>query len=67
MWGILRYCGEFLTLRYYGGCLFEEGYSIDVTPDRLIYVPKVLSVQVVPSGEVRMVPESPTDTKSPFP
>ena len=47
--------------------VFLGGYSIDVTPVRLIYVPKVLSVQVVPSGEVRMVPESPTDTKSPFP
>ena len=30
-------------------------------------VPEVLSVQVVPSVEVRMVPESPTVTKSPFP
>ena len=29
-------------------------------------VPEVLSVQVVPSGEVRMVPDSPTVTKSPF-
>ena len=47
--------------------VLELGYSIDVTPVRLIYVPKVLSVQVVPSGEVRMVPELPTTTKSPFP
>ena len=28
-------------------------------------VPEVLSVQVVPSGEVRMVPESPTVTNNP--
>jgi len=34
---------------------------------RLYDVPEVLEVQVVPSDEVRMVPESPTDTKSPFP
>ena len=30
-------------------------------------VPEVLEVHVVPSVEVRMVPESPTVTKSPFP
>ena len=30
-------------------------------------VPEVLSVQVIPSGEVRMVPKKPTVTKSPFP
>ena len=34
---------------------------------RELDVPEVLSVQVVPSKEVRMVPESPTVTKSPFP
>jgi hypothetical protein len=34
---------------------------------RFYDVPGVLSVQVVPSEEVRMVPESPTVTKVPFP
>ena len=29
-------------------------------------VPEVLEVQVVPSDEVRMVPESPTDTNNPL-
>ena len=43
------------------------GYSIDVTPSRLDDVPEVLEVHVVPSGDVRMVPDSPTVTKSPFP
>ena len=46
---------------------FSWGYSIDVTPDRLNDVPEVLSVQVVPSGDVRIVPKLPTVTKSPFP
>ena len=48
-----------------------EGYSIDVTPYRLDDVPEVLEVHVVPSGDVRIVPEMvprlPTTTKSPFP
>ena len=38
-----------------------------MTPLSVSDVPEVLSVQVVPSVEVRMVPESPTVTKSPFP
>jgi len=38
----------------------------EVTPLRYFDVPEVLSVQVVPSEEVRMVPQ-PTVTKSPFP
>ena len=38
------------------------GYSIDVTPDRLDDVPEVLEVHVVPSDDVRMVPELPTAT-----
>ena len=49
-----------------------EGYSIDVTPYRLADVPGVLEVHVVPSGDVRIVPEMvapllPTTTKSPLP
>ena len=47
--------------------LVLESYSIDVTPDRLNDVPEVLEVHVVPSGEVSMVPEEPTDTKVLFP
>jgi len=38
-----------------------------VTPLRYFHFPEVLSVQVIPSGEVRMVPKKPTVTKSPFP
>ena len=38
-----------------------------VTPQRLFVVPEVLEVHVVPSEEVRMVPESPTVTKVLFP
>jgi len=38
-----------------------------VTPLRYFDVPEVLLVQEVPSGEVRMVPELPSVTKSPFP
>ena len=37
------------------GCM--GGYSIDVTPDRLDDVPEVLEVHVVPSGDVRIVPD----------
>ena len=48
-----------------GGVL--EGYSIDVTPDRLNDVPEVLEVHVFPFGDVRIVPVPPTTTKSPFP
>ena len=45
----------------------EGDYWEEVTPERDFDVPEVLSVQVVPSEEVRMVPDSPTVTKSPFP
>ena len=38
-----------------------------MTPIRLFDVPDFLSVQMVPLDEVRMVPPSPTVTKSPFP
>ena len=34
---------------------------------RYFDVPEVLLVHKFPSGEVRMVPDSPTVTKSPFP
>ena len=44
----------------------EGDYWVEVTPERDFDVPEVLSVQVVPSEEVRMVPQ-PTVTKSPFP
>ena len=47
--------------------LVLEGYSIDVTPDRLNDVPEVLEVHVVPSVDVRIVPELPTITKVLFP
>ena len=48
------------------GFVLEGGYSIDVTPDRLNDVPEVLEVHVVPSGDVRIVPELPTITKEYF-
>ena len=38
-----------------------------VTPERPFDVPEVLEVHVVPSGEVRMVPDSPTVTNVLFP
>ena len=38
-----------------------------MTPLRYFDVPEVLLVHEFPSGEVRMVPDSPTITKSPFP
>ena len=38
-----------------------------MTPLRYFDVPEVLLVHEFPSGEVRMVPDSPTVTKSPFP
>ena len=38
-----------------------------MTPERFLNIPEVLSVKVIPSGEVRMVPKKPTVTKSPFP
>ena len=38
-----------------------------MTFPRLFEVPEVLEVQVVPSGEVRIVPERPTTTKVLFP
>jgi len=45
----------------------DGGYSVKVTPLILFEVPEVLEVHEVPSEEVRMVPDSPTVTKSPFP
>ena len=39
----------------------------EVTPLRAFVVPEVLEVHVVPSEEVRMVPELPTVTKVLFP
>ena len=38
-----------------------------VTPHKPFVVPEVLEVQVVPSEEVRIVPELPTATKVLFP
>ena len=38
-----------------------------MTPLRYFDIPEVLLVHEFPSGEVRMVPDSPTVTKSPFP
>jgi hypothetical protein len=38
-----------------------------VTPLRYFDVPEVLLVHEFPAGEVRMVPELPSVTKSPFP
>ena len=38
-----------------------------MTPLRYFDVPEVLLVHEFPSGEVRMVPELPSVTKSPFP
>ena len=46
-------------------CFFLIPFS-KVTPLRYSDVTEVLPVQEVPSGEVRMVPEEPTVTKSPF-
>ena len=39
----------------------------EVTPLSSFDVPEVLEVHVVPSGDVRMVPDLPTVTKVPFP
>ena len=39
----------------------------EVTPLRAPDTPEVLEVHVVPSVEVRMVPDSPTITNVPFP
>ena len=35
-----------------------------MTPRRVLEVPEVLEVHEVPSEEVRMVPDSPTDTNT---
>ena len=45
----------------------ENELHREVTPLRLFDVPEVLEVHVVPSDEVRMVPEPPTVTKVLFP
>ena len=37
--------------------------TVAVTPLRLTVTPEVLAVQVIPSDEVTIVPESPTATK----
>ena len=42
-------------------------YSLEVTPKSRSVVPEVLDVHVIPSDEVRMVPESPIVTKVLFP
>ena len=42
----------------------EGDYWEEVTPERDFDVPEVLSVQVVPSEEVMMVPEFPTPTNN---
>ena len=41
----------------------EQGYSLQVTPQRFCVVPEVFEVQEVPSEEVRMVPDVPNVTK----
>ena len=41
----------------------EESVSVGDSPERSFDVPEVLEFHVVPSEEVRMVPERPTDTK----
>ena len=46
---------------------FEIGYSLYATLLKCSVVPEVLEVQVVPSEEVRMVPDLPTATKILFP
>jgi hypothetical protein len=49
------------------GKLKSEKNGDVVTPKRLLDVPDVLEVHVVPlSDEVRMIPELPTTTKVPF-
>jgi hypothetical protein len=35
----------------------------EVTPERFLNIPEVLLVHEIPSEEVRIVPEFPTDTK----
>ena len=65
-------CEELVGLFIGDDGVVLEGYSIDVTPYRLADVPGVLEVHVVPSGDVRIVPEMvapllPTTTKSPLP
>ena len=43
------------------------GYSLYVIPLRYFDVPEILLVHEFPSGEVMMVPVSPTATKCPIP
>ena len=45
----------------------EGDYWEEVTPERDFDVPEVLSVHEFPSEDVKMIPSSPTTTKSPFP
>ena len=42
------------------------GYSEKMTPRRSFEVPEVLEVHEVPSEEVRIVPELPTETNNPL-
>ena len=43
------------------------GESREDLESEALGIPDILEVQVVPSDEVRMVPESPTAKKPPFP
>ena len=45
----------------------NELHQEEMTPFKRFAVPEVLDVQVVPSEEVRIFPESPTVTNVPFP
>ena len=49
------------------GLVLGGGYWEEVTPERDFDVPEVLSVQVVPSEEVRITPLEPTVTNVLFP
>ena len=44
-----------------------EVLLVQVVPLKSYDVPEILLVQKIPFEEVRMVPEEPTVTKSPFP
>ena len=58
---------SFSVLQVSSGRAFPSGQVNElhraVTPERLFDVPEVLEVHVVPSGEVKMVPELPTAMK----
>ena len=57
----------YLSVNQVFSSFWENCYSVNVIPFKASFVPEFLEVQVVPSGEVNILPFRVTATKIPFP